>query len=174
MTAPLEPDLVRLGDALQEAAARDLAATPAAAVHDAAPGRLRPRRRRLFLGGLLAAAILIPAAAVAADRLISTDDVAASMPAGTLSLAGTEPACTVVKENVEFHCVLKRPPAPEVSDWKGTVEPTVDRTKHVNGGCRSLVSEGTVWQCYLGREAVRQQIISDGFLGEVSEGPGVG
>ena len=65
-------------------------------------------------------------------------------------------------------------PAPEVEDWKGTVEPTVDRTKHVNGGCRSLVSDGTVWQCYLGPEAVRQQIVSDGFLGQQVEGPGRG
>jgi hypothetical protein len=128
----------------------------------------------VFLGGLLAAVILIPAAAVAADHLISTDDVAASMPAGTLSLAGTEPSCTVVRKNVEFHCVLQRAPAPEVSDWKGTVEPTVDRSQHVNGGCRSLVGSGTVWQCYLGQEAVRQQIVSAGFLGTESQGPSSG
>ena len=175
MTAPFEPDLVRLGDALQEVAARDLAdAIPAGSGLHPEPARSRPRRRRVFLGGLLAAVILIPAAAVAADRLISTDDVAASMPAGTLSLAGTEPACTVVRKNVEFHCVLQRAPAPEVSDWKGTVEPTVDRSKHVNGGCRSLVSDGTVWQCYLGQAAVRQQIVSAGFLGAESQGPGSG
>jgi hypothetical protein len=174
MTAPLEPDLVRLGDALEQAAARDLARAATVAPDRPAASRSHPRRRRVFVGGLLAAVVLIPAVAVAADRLISTDDVAASMPAGTLSLAGTEPACTVVTAGVEFHCVLKRPPAPEVSDWKGTVEPTVDRSKHVNGGCRSLVSDGTVWQCYLGQEAVRQQIISGGFLGQVSAGPGVG
>jgi len=185
MTAPLEPDLVRLGDALEQAAARDLERSASGAPRPAVRTRRARRvqlheafraigRRRVFLGGLLAAVVLIPAVAVAADRLISTDDVAASMPAGTLSLAGTEPTCTVVKENVEFHCVLKRAPAPEVSDWTGTVEPTVDRSKHVNGGCRSLVSDGTVWQCYLGQEAVRQQIISSGFLGQVSEGPGVG
>jgi hypothetical protein len=174
MNVPLEPDLVRLGDALEQAAARDLARSAAAVGDDPAPARRRPRVRRVFLGGLLAAVVLIPAVAVAADRLISTDDVAAGMPAGTLSLAGTEPTCTVVKKGVEFHCVLKRAPAPEVSDWKGTVEPTVDRTKHVNGGCRSLVADGTVWQCYLGQEAVRQQIVSGGFLGQVSGGPGVG
>jgi len=180
MTAPLHPDLVQLGDALEQAATRDLDAAAApveAVVPVASPGparRHRPRRRRVFLGGLLAAVVLIPAAAVAADHLISTDEVAASMPAGTLSLAGTEPTCTVVKKDVEFHCILKRPPAPEVQDWKGTVEPTVDATKHVNGGCRSLVSAGTEWECYLGQAAVDQQIVSGGFLGEQVQGPGQG
>jgi len=177
MTAPLPPDLVRLGDVLEQAAARDLgaAAAPVQAAATPAPARRRrPRRRRVILGGLLAAVVLIPAVAVAADHLISTEEVAASMPAGTLSLAGTEPTCTVVKKGVEFHCVLKRAPAPEVSDWKGTVEPTVDATKHVNGGCRSLVSAGTEWECYLGQAAVDHQIIDEGFLGQGSSGPGVG
>jgi len=180
MTAPLHPDLVRLGDALQHAATRDLGAVPAPIGTDAPAGPFvpargrRPRRRRLVLGGLLAAVVLVPAAAVAADHLISTDEVAASMPAGTLSLAGTEPACTVVTKGVEFHCVLQRPPAPEVEDWTGTVEPTVDATKHVNGGCRSLVSDGTEWECYLGQAAVRQEIVSDGFLGQQVQGPGRG
>src|SRR5207244_13222477 len=63
------------------------------------------------------------------DLLISNDEVAKSLPAGTLSLAGTEPTCTAVEDGVEYHCVLSKPPAPEVSDWKGTVEPTVDATK---------------------------------------------
>jgi RNA polymerase sigma-70 factor (ECF subfamily) len=110
----------------------------------------------------------------AADRLVSNDEVAASMPAGTLALAGTEPACTVVKQDVEYHCVLTRPPAPEVGDWKGTVEPTVDATKHVNGGCRSLRSDGLEWQCYIGEEAVAQQIVGESFLGEYAPSPGVG
>jgi hypothetical protein len=59
-------------------------------------------------------------------------------------------------------------------DWKGTVEPTVDDTKHVNGGCRSLQSDGRHWRCYLGEEAVRQRIIGAGFLGEYAPSPGVG
>jgi hypothetical protein len=174
MTEPLSPDLVRLGDALEHAGARDLdaAGIPVAA---ARPARRRPTRwrRRIVLVGI-AAAILIPAVAVAAGQLIGGDEVAASMPAGTLSLAGTEPTCTVVKENVEFHCILARPPAPEVSDWKGTVEATVDASSHVNGGCRSLVSEGTEWQCYIGQAAVDQQIIGQELLGQVSQGPGRG
>jgi hypothetical protein len=150
----------RLGDALEAAARQDLA------------GRRRPRRR--VVAAVLAVAVLVPAAAVAGAKWISNDDVAKSLPAGTLSLAGTEPACTTVKDGVEYHCVLTKAPAPEVSDWKGTVEPTVDASKHVNGGCRSLTSAGTTWECYIGQTAVDQQIIGAGFLGEYAPSPGQG
>jgi hypothetical protein len=156
----LSPRLAQLGNALAAAAAADLA------------GARRPRRRLALIA--IAAAILIPGVAIAADRLISNPQVAASMPAGTLSLAGTEPTCTTVKDGVEFHCVLAKAPAPEVSDWQRTVEPTVDATKHVNGGCRSLTSNGTEWECYIGRAAVDQQIVGQSLLGQYSSGPGVG
>ena len=152
--------LDRLGNALEAAAWCDLAASR------------RPRRR--LIAAALAAAVLVPAAAVAEAKLISNGDVANSLPAGTLSLAGTDPTCTTVKDGVEYHCVLAKAPAPEVSDWNGTVEPTVDKTKHVNGGCRSLNSAGTTWECYLGQAAVDQKIIGAGFLGEFSTSPGVG
>jgi hypothetical protein len=152
--------LDRLGDVLEAAAVRDL--------------RTARRPRRRLLAAALAAAALVPAAAIAGAHLISNDDVAKSLPAGTLSLAGTEPTCTTVRDGVEYHCVLARPPAPEVPDWKGTVEPTVDAGKHVNGGCRSLDSAGTEWECYIGRAAVDQQIVSAGFLGEYAPSPGVG
>lgn len=165
----LSPELRRLGDALQRAAARDLAAAPAPA----------PRLRRRLTRGRVAvlaavAAVVVSGAAYAGTRLVDDGTVAASMPAGTLALAGTEPSCTVVREGVEYHCTLARPPAPEVSDWTGTVEPTVDATEHVNGGCRSLDAAGTEWQCYLGAEAVRQRIIGADFLGEPASGPGAG
>jgi hypothetical protein len=156
-----ETTLNRLGDALEASAAAEL----------------KPRRhitgRRLVVA-LAVLAVAIPGAAIAVGSLTGPGEVAASMPAGTLALAGTEPTCTVVEDNVEFHCVLAHAPAPEVSDWKGTVEPTVDRTKHVNGGCRSLRSDGTEWECYLGQEAVTQKIIGAGFLGEYAPSPGVG
>jgi hypothetical protein len=159
----LTPELTGLGDALERAATADLARTPP-----------RRRGRRRVAAAAVALVIAVPGIAFAADQLISNDEVAASMPAGTLALAGTEPTCTVVRQDVEFHCVLSRPPAPEVSDWKGTVEPTVDRTEHVNGGCRSLRSDGLEWQCYVGEAAVEQRIVSAGFLGEYAPSPGVG
>ena len=152
--------LDRLGDALEAAMRRNVAA------------RRRPRRGVAV--AVAAAVVLVPAAAVAGAKLISNDDVAKSLPAGTLSLAGTEPTCTSVTDGVEYRCVLAKAPAPEVSDWKGTVEPTVDQTKHVNGGCRSLNSAGTTWECYIGRAAVDQQIVGAGFLGEFAPSPGRG
>ena len=156
-TSPL---LNRLGDELERACAADVAA--------------RPRRaRRIALVAAVVAVVLGGAAAIAADQL-STSDVANSLPAGTAALIGTNPTCTVVKQDVEYHCVLAKAPYPEVSDWKGTVEATVDSTKHVNGGCRALQSDGLVWECYIGRAAVDQQIISQGFLGQYAPAPGHG
>jgi hypothetical protein len=158
--------LDRLGDALEAGAAADLHARPA-----------QPRRRRVSTRiaiGVAVLAVLVPGVALAATQLIGTDDVAQSLPAGTLSLAGTNPTCTVVEQDVEYLCVLERAPSPEVSDWKGTVEPTVDATKHVNGGCRALASDGRQWRCYIGQAAVDQEIIGPDFLGEYAPSPGVG
>jgi hypothetical protein len=164
----LSPDLARLGDELERAAAADLAAARAL------PAQPRRRVSRRLAVAIAALAILVPGVAIAANQLTSTSDVAQSMPAGTLALAGTEPTCTIVTQDVEFHCTLGRAPAPEVSDWLGTVEPTVDTSKHVNGGCRSLASDGKEWQCYLGQKAVDERIIGPQFLGEYAPSPGVG
>jgi hypothetical protein len=161
MTTSLTPSLARLGDDLERACAADLA-------------RAHPRRtRRVVLAGIAAAAVLGAGAGLAAVQL-TADDVAHSLPAGTAALIGTDPTCTAIKDGVEYHCVLAKPPYPEVSDWKGTVESTVDATKHVNGGCRSLQSDGLVWECYIGQAAVDQQIISQGFLGQYAPAPGHG
>jgi hypothetical protein len=164
----LSPDLARLGDELERAAAADLAAAGAL---PARPGRRVSRRLVVAIAAL---AILVPGVAIAASQLTSAGDVAQSMPAGTLALAGTEPSCTIVTPDVEFHCTLGRAPAPEVSNWLGTVEPTVDASKHVNGGCRSLASDGKEWECYLGQKAVDEQIIGPALLGEFAPSPGAG
>ncbi len=66
------------------------------------------------------------------------------------------------------------PPAATVTDWSGTVEPTVDATKHVNGGCRAQNASGTEWECYIGQAAVQQGIIGQSFLGQYAPAPGVG
>jgi hypothetical protein len=162
MTGSLSPSLSRLGDDLERACAADLGAR-----------RPRGRTRRLALVAAAAAVALGGAAAIAAERLTS-EDVAHSLPAGTAALIGTDPTCTEVQRDVQYHCVLGRAPSPEVSDWKGTVEPTVDATKHVNGGCRALGSDGLEWECYLGRAAVEQRIVSRGFLGQYAPEPGHG
>jgi hypothetical protein len=162
----LQHTLARLGDALEDGASADLHFSPR-----------QPLRRRLSARLAVAVAVLaivVPGVALAATQLIGTDDVEQSLPAGTLSLAGTNPTCTVVEQDVEYLCVLQHAPAPEVSDWKGTVEPTVDATKHVNGGCRSLTSDGREWRCFIGQAAVDEQIIGPDFLGEYAPSPGVG
>jgi hypothetical protein len=165
----LDPALHALGDRLERAASADLAAATASA------RTRRPRRFTRRLGVVIAVlAIAIPGVAIGANQLISNDDVAASMPAGTLALAGTEPTCTVVTKDIEFHCALAKAPAAEVADWKGTVEPSVYASKHVNGGCRSLASDGREWECYIGQAAVDQRIIGQQFLGEAVSGPGQG
>jgi hypothetical protein len=158
-------ELGELGDELERAVAADIAAAGA-----------RRRRRVPRKLVMVAAALLIIAPGVAFAAIALTDEqVAASLPAGTRMLEGTDPRCSVVRKGVEYHCVLTRPPiSPEVSDLKGTVEPTVDASKYVNGGCRSLSSDGLTWQCYIGQEAVVQQIISADFLGEYAPAPGVG
>jgi hypothetical protein len=170
----LDPQLHALGDRLERAAAADLATSSQAVA------RRRRRISRRVAIAIATLAIAIPGAAIAANQLISTDEVAQSLPAGTLALAGTDPTCTVVKKDVEFHCVLAKAPAIEVTDaqgnpkWKGTVESSVDASKHVNGGCRGLTDDGLEWQCYIGQAAVDQQIIGQGLLGEYAPSPGVG
>jgi hypothetical protein len=155
----LSPQLVRLGDELERVCAANLAA--------------RPRRaRRIALIAAVTVAALGAAGAIAAEQL-STTDVANSLPAGTAALIGTNPTCTVVKQDVEYHCVLAKPPYPEISDWKGAKEATVDSTKHVNGGCEALTSDGLVWECWIGEAAVGKAI-SQGFLGQYAPEPGHG
>jgi hypothetical protein len=157
--------LTRLGDALEGAARDELAA---------APGWRRRLRSRRVVVAIVAAAFVLPAAAIGAARLVGGHEVAQWLPAGAAIFVGRNATCTAVVPNVEYHCVLDRPPFLEVEDFQGTVEPTVDRTKHVNGGCRGLTSDGVSWQCYLGEEAVRQQIVSRDFLGEHAPEPGHG
>src|SRR4051794_19922705 len=84
----LTPELNNLGDALERAAAKDVARAP----------RRNGRRRRLAIAAV-ALVIAVPGIAYAAEQLVSNDQVAASMPAGTLALAGTEPTCTVVEQD---------------------------------------------------------------------------
>jgi hypothetical protein len=162
MTTAPSSRLSRLGDELERACAADLAAA-------------RPRRRvtrRALLVAAIAAAFIGGGAAIAAD-VFSTSDVAHSLPAGTAALIGTDPTCTVVKEGVEYHCALAKPPFPEVTDWKGTKEATVDSTKHVNGGCEALTSDGLQWECWIGEAAVGRAI-DKGFLGAYAPAPGHG
>ena len=156
----LTPRLTRLGDQLERAARREL--------------RPPARRRRRIALAAVAAVVVLPGAAVAGYQLITPNEVATSIPAGTRWLEGTDPSCTVVVQDVEYRCTLAKPAGNEVPDWTGTVMPTVDATKHVNGGCRARDAQGFEWDCYIGHRAVEQQIIAPGVLGEYSPTPTVG
>jgi len=168
-----DPRLRQLGDQLEAAIARDVAATePAVPLTRARRARRRrPTRRVAF--ALVAVLCLVPAGAFAATQLFSNEEVAASMPKGTLAFLDSKPTCTTVTADVEYHCTLAVAPT-EFDDYTGTVEPTVDARDVVNGGCRSTNARGTDWNCYLGQRAVDEEIIGEEFLGEHSSGPGVG
>jgi hypothetical protein len=151
-----------LGAELERVARADLRANPPR----------RTRSRRLGLTAALAG-LLIPGVAIATVA-ISDRSVALSLPAGTLALVGTDPTCTTITAGVEYHCVTARAPKHEVQDWRGATEPTVDATKHVNGGCLSLASDGRIWQCYIGRSAVTHHVIGASYLGWYAPTPTVG
>jgi hypothetical protein len=164
----LTPSLQHLGDALLRATAADLRRAEA-------PTRVRRRR---MVAALAVAVIAIPSAAVAANALLSPSQVAQSIPQGTLALLDTHPTCVTLTAGVEYDCTLRSVPSdqggPMRGQWIGTVEPTVDATKHVNGGCRSVNAAGTHWRCYIGQAAVDQKIIGAGLLGGYAPKPGVG
>jgi hypothetical protein len=185
-----DPRLPLLGDALREAAAADLARTDETRPAQPRSDEARPQRNtrpRARVGArtavaLVAAALAVPAAAIAMGVFSSEQEVADSIPAGNFSFAGIEPTCTTVREGLEYDCVLDQPPNGEVppgsgrfvikpGDWFGVVEPTADATGHVNGGCRSQNAEGTRWTCYLAKESVRQNILAPAILGEYLPSP---
>jgi hypothetical protein len=87
------------------------------------------------------------------------------MPAGAAIFVGAERE--LHRGRSERRVPLRPRPAavPRGAGLQGKVEETVDKTKHVNGGCRGLTSDGLSWQCYLGEEALRQRIVSEDFLG---------
>jgi hypothetical protein len=170
MMNQLSPRLDELGNALEQAAAADLAGSAASP-----PERLRqlrPHRRVLLAAAALA--IALPGGGAIAAALLNDKDVSRSIVAGGFIFQGTHPTCTVVSEGVEYNCTLDKPPIPEITNFKGTVYQTVDATHHVNGGCRGLTSDGHEWECWIGQGAVDQKIISQDFLGELQTVPARG
>jgi hypothetical protein len=167
----MNTQLTDLGDALERAVAVKIQGAPA-------PSRVRRWRSPRVAALVAVVAVAVPAGTYAATVLLSNSQVAVSMPAGALSLAGTNPTCTTVVANVEYHCTLSSAPSndggPAAGQWLGTLEPTVDASKHVNGGCRSLNGPGTIWECYIGEAAVTQNIIGETILGNYVSSPGSG
>ncbi len=194
MTHPTDTTqrLAELGDALLAATTADLRTEQAVAV---APARhARPGRRRRTLAAAALALVAVPGVAVAAGALTSEEEVARSLPSGTLALLGSDPTCTTVRAGVAFDCTLAKAPAGDIGagNWARVVEPSVGDDGRINGGCRSQNAAGTRWRCYLGAEAVRRGTVSPAptgplpkplpgeseaapaWLGAPSAGPGVG
>ena len=96
----------------------------------------------------------------------------ARCPPARASSSAPSRTATIVKDGVEYHCTIQGSFKAEVADLKGTVEPTVDATKHVNGGCRSLRSDGREWQCYIGQDGRRPADHRPGLPRRVRPEPG--
>jgi hypothetical protein len=128
--------------------------------------RPRPRRRLRrprwrATAAVLAVAVGGPATALAVSNLISSGQVANSIPAGAFLLRGTKPTCTTVTAGSEYRCTLANRPHQErgQSTWIGNNEPTVDANKRVSGACVAQNAPGTVWTCYIGQAAVDHKLL---------------
>lgn len=177
MNATPTPELERLGDDLERAAAGDLASR-------------RRRASRVRIAGLAVVALTILATGTAmAAGLFTPKQVAAGMPAGAVIFGNTDPSCRLDADGITYGCTLDvapqaddgpaqaipgKPAGPaDPRDYLGTKEPIgVDGV--VAGGCIGRSSDGLRWDCYIGVEAVTRGIIGADFLGEPMTGPGRG
>lgn len=178
----IDTELDRLGDALLAAAREDLLARGRPAV-----AARRPRRRRMRLAtAACVLAVAVPATAFATGVFSPDQEVAHGLSSLEWQMAGTEPTCTALKPGVEYACTLAEPPQEETlpsdeseiagtvhgrpGEWKGYVIGTVDKTDHVNGGCRAEDPDGLRWRCYLGQASVDQKILMPSALGQYLPG----
>jgi hypothetical protein len=137
-----------------------------------AVGGFRRRHKAVLIGASVAT--LAFGAAAAAAGLFSHDEIERGMPGGAVIFAGTNPVCTS-GDGVVFDCLLTSPPEGSASLlYLGTVEPIVDDTSKVSGGCRSNDAAGMKWTCFIGQRAVDELIISADMLGQQQSGPSAG
>jgi hypothetical protein len=122
--------------------------------------RKRPRRAsRRIVVSVVVAALAVPAAAIAAVKLITPAQVAQSLPAGEVLLEGTQPRCTALVAGSQYHCVLAKAPGAQPGGWAGANELTENSGGDVSGACISQDSSGTVWTCYVGQAAVDHGLV---------------
>jgi hypothetical protein len=179
----LDTKLDRLGDALLASARADLAARERPAV----ASRRRPHRRgRVRLAAAaLALVVAVPATAFATGAFSSDQEVAHGVSSLEWQMAGTEPTCAALRPGVEYDCTLSAPPQEEplpkpseivgnvhgrAGEWRGYVIGTVDKTDHVNGGCRAEDPDGLRWRCYLGQASIDAKILMPSALGQYLPG----
>jgi hypothetical protein len=150
-------------------------------------------RRRLVLTLVAAAAVLGAGAAIAAGVLKTVADEERGILDGHTLFEGSHPECAAITA-VSFRCTLDKPPigmafhenppgqtkfdeasSKRVYDkFLGAKMQTVDSTRHIDGGCIAVAADGRTWDCYLGQEAVRRDIIGPDLLGAYQPQPAAG
>jgi len=147
------------------------------------PRPLAWRPRRLTIALALGAALVAVGAAIASGLLKTSAEEEAGLLGGHLLFQGSNPTC-VQRGPDFFRCTLSAPPTGmEIFDEHGRrvydqfaafKVPTVDTTKHVDGGCVALSDDGRIWDCYLGQSAVDHGIIGPQLLGAYEPVPPTG
>jgi len=159
-TLETHPDLARLGDQLEAAAERSL---------------VSGRRRRIGRAGLAVVVLTVIAAGTAvATGVFTPRQVAAGLPAGTLIFGGTHPTCALDADGVTYHCTLATAPSDlGITDFRGSKQ-LIAIDKKIAGGCVGQDEAGLGWDCYVGAEAVRHEILTEDLLGEPELEPAQG
>jgi hypothetical protein len=152
-------DLARFGDQLEAAAERSLGSA---------------RKRRIGRVGLAVAVLTLVAAGTAVGTgLFTPHQVAAGMPAGTMIFGGTHPTCTLDGDGATYHCALATAPTGGSTDYRGSKE-LVAIDQKIAGGCIGQDQAGLAWDCWIGTDAVRHDILTQDLLGQPELEPGQG
>lgn len=177
-TLPDDRVLPGLGDAIAAATERDLRR-----------GRRRGARRVILAVAVLA---ILGTGTVAAATMLTPRQVAVGMPAGAAIFDQTDPTCSPAAGGA-YRCTLASAPKDEPcvpsSGTKVVTCPAVPGTQSVDyrgskevlavdgkvaGGCVGVDERGLTWDCYVGTDAVKMEIITQDFLGEPVLGPSRG
>jgi len=102
-----------------------------------------------------------------------TKGINAGLPAGAFIFGGTHPTCALDSDGVTYHCTLASAPAPEISDFQGSKQ-LIAIDQKIAGGCIGQDHAGMTWDCYIGEEAVRMEILTEDLLGQPELEPGRG
>lgn len=143
--------------------------------------RLRLPRRPLLV--LTAALTLGVGAAWAGGLLKSASDEQTGLVDANTLFSGSSPHCVRVSD-VGFRCTLATPPTGEtffdaqgdqlLDVFNGVKVATTNSAGDIDGGCIGRSADGLLWDCFIGRAAVDQGVVSASLLGRHSPGPAAG
>ena len=105
----MDKDLHDLGEALEQAIARDLAARTTSGNAEA-PGSRRHLRRVVGVAAAAGAVGLLGVGVAAAVVALDEDEVEAGLPGGSVIFIATDPTCTAAVDPDVFDCVLAQSP----------------------------------------------------------------